>query len=57
MSPMEGYTISTKGTCDEIMAPIGELVPIDRDGAVFTLLQDGRKSRLLADIQPTPKKR
>jgi cell division topological specificity factor len=42
---------------DEIIALIGERVPIDRDGVVFTLEQDGRESRLVADIPLAPKKR
>lgn len=35
---------------DEIIATIGERVDVDRQGVVFTLEQDGRESRLIADI-------
>ena len=35
---------------DEIIATIGERVDVDRQGVVFTLEQDGRESRLVADI-------
>ena len=35
---------------DEIIATIGERVTVDREGVVFTLEQDGRESRLIADI-------
>ena len=35
---------------DEIIATIGERVNVDREGVVFTLEQDGRESRLIADI-------
>ncbi len=35
---------------DEIIATIGERVSVDREGVVFTLEQDGRESRLIADI-------
>ena len=35
---------------DEIIAIIGERVDVDRQGVVFTLEQDGRESRLIADI-------
>jgi len=42
---------------DEIIALIGERVPINREGVVFTLEQDGRESRLVADIPLAPRKR
>ena len=35
---------------DEIIATIGERVDVDRQGVVFTLEQDGRECRLIADI-------
>lgn len=42
---------------DEIIATIGERVDVDRDGVVFSLEQDGRESRLVADIPLMSKKR
>jgi cell division topological specificity factor len=42
---------------DEIIATIGQRVDVDREGVVFTLEQDGRESRLIADIPLTHKKR
>jgi len=42
---------------DEIIATIGQRVNVDREGVVFTLEQDGRESRLIADIPLAPKKR
>ncbi len=42
---------------DEIIATIGERVEVHREGVVFTLEQDGRESRLIADIPLSPKKR
>ena len=42
---------------DEIIATIGQRVSVDREGVVFTLEQDGRESRLIADIPLAPKKR
>jgi cell division topological specificity factor len=42
---------------DEIIATIGQRVDVDREGVVFTLEQDGRESRLVADIPLTRKKR
>jgi cell division topological specificity factor len=42
---------------DEIIATIGQRVDVDREGVVFTLEQDGRESRLIADIPLTRKKR
>jgi cell division topological specificity factor len=35
---------------DEIIATIGERLEVDRNGVVFSLEQDGRESRLIADI-------
>jgi cell division topological specificity factor len=40
---------------DEIIAIIGERVDVDRQGVVFTLEQDGRECRLIADIPLSPK--
>jgi cell division topological specificity factor len=42
---------------DEIIATIGQRVDVDREGVVFTLEQDGRESRLIADLPLTRKKR
>ena len=42
---------------DEIITTIGQRVSVDREGVVFTLEQDGRESRLIADIPLAPKKR
>ena len=42
---------------DENIATIGQRVDVDREGVVFTLEQDGRESRLIADIPLTRKKR
>ncbi len=42
---------------DEIIATIGQRVDVDRAGVVFTLEQDGRESRLVADIPLTRKTR
>ena len=42
---------------DEIIATIGQRVDVDREGVVFTLEQDGRESRLIADIPLTHRKR
>jgi cell division topological specificity factor len=42
---------------DEIISLIGERVDVDREGVVFTLEQDGRESRLIADIPLAPKGR
>lgn len=41
----------------EIVAAIGQRVDVDREGVVFTLEQDGRACRLVADIPLMPKKR
>jgi cell division topological specificity factor len=42
---------------DEIVTTIGERVEVDRKGVVFTLEQDGRESRLIADIPLVSKKK
>lgn len=42
---------------DEIIATIGKRINVDRDGVTFTLEQDGRTSRLVADIPLNPQKR
>jgi cell division topological specificity factor len=42
---------------DEIIATIGQRVQVDREGVVFTLEQDGRESRLIADIPLSPRKK
>lgn len=42
---------------DEILSTIGERVNVDREGVVFTLEQDGRESRLIADIPLSPSKK
>ncbi len=42
---------------DEIIATIGERLEVDRNGVVFTLEQDGRESRLIADIPLVKTKR
>lgn len=42
---------------DEIIATIGERLEVDREGVIFTLEQDGRESRLIADIPLARKKR
>ncbi len=42
---------------DEIIATIGGRVDVDREGVRFSLEQDGRESRLVADIPLVPKKK
>ena len=42
---------------DEIIATIGQRVNVDRERVTFSLEQDGRTSRLVADIPLIPKKR
>jgi len=42
---------------DEIIATIGQRIDVDPKGVVFTLEQDGRESRLVADIPLAPKRK
>jgi len=42
---------------DEIVAAIGQRVDVGREGVVFTLEQDGRACRMVADIPLMPEKR
>ena len=42
---------------DEIIATIGRRVNVDREGVTFTLEQDGRASKLVADIPLAPKRK
>ena len=40
---------------EEIVTTIGQRVEVDREGVVFTLEQQGRESRLVADIPLAPR--